>query len=172
MNCTVCGFISQMKKLKIHLDLVTSNVQFWHKSCLIIKDKRCSQNKFRFKIMEMINVNYFDEINQQFELSWKKLSEIADQVNIHEDKTRRSVKKLHRCLKWCNAYAFLQSYCGNIIKSYSSHYAILIKKFWIEYGERNFYTDLPPTPAAFFEWYCDSRTIHEERTMFQNVLNS
>lgn len=117
----------------------------------------------------MLNVNYCEEINQQFERSWKRLSEMAEESSKEQDKTRHNVKKLHRCLKWCTAYAFLQSYCGEIIKPYSTHYGILIKKFWVAYCEKFFSADLPPTPQQFFEWYCDSNTIKDEKVMFQTV---
>lgn len=105
------------------------------------------------------------EINKRFERSWESMSKaLSHEKGLPQD-TKRAVRRLKRCLRWCTAYSILQTYCGNIIKLYEENAALIIKKFWIDYWSLHFYEDIPPTPKEFFEWYCDSDTIEEERAI-------
>lgn len=116
--------------------------------------------------MKTLDQHYIDEINKKFESSWEKISKTAHVHTEHGDKMKQTLSRLHSCLKWSTAYAFLQSHCANIIKPYIQDANIVIKRFWVEYGEKNLKSDCPPTPKEFFEWYCDSQTIQEDRLMF------
>lgn len=100
------------------------------------------------------------EINNRFQLSWELLSTCPSPKS--SDRTRESISRLNRSLKWALAYTNLRSYCGQIIKPYSQHYSIIIKRFWVQYFEYNFLSDKPPVIQDFFEWYCDSSIIKEE----------
>lgn|GEM_PF-903111 len=104
-----------------------------------------------------------DEINNKFHLSWKLLANVIEKESGLNNRTDRAIMKLTRCLKWSLAYAHLRNYCGYVIKPFSDQYAVIIKKFWIQYFEQYFSKDIPPMAKDFFEWYCDSETILEER---------
>ena len=116
--------------------------------------------------MKTLNKNYIDEINKRFESSWERISNGSFRRSENGDKMKQTITRLHSCLKWSTAYAFLQSHCASIIKPYTLEANIIIKRFWVEYGEKNFEKECPPTPKEFFEWYCDSQTIREDRYMF------
>lgn len=100
------------------------------------------------------------EINRRFEQSWEQISSSAEQY--YGNKTERSLKKLKRCLRWCTAYSMLQAQCLPLLRPFHEQPLAIIKWFWVEYGENNWISDIPPTPREFMEWYCDSLTIREE----------
>ena len=110
------------------------------------------------------------EINNRFQLSWEILSTNSNYKPAVCNKTQEALSKMNRCLKWSLAYANLRNYCGDIIKPYSHQYAMIIKKFWVQYFERNFLLDLPPAPKDFFEWYCDSNIIKEEDFLLKKCV--
>jgi hypothetical protein len=120
--------------------------------------------------MYMPNIQNDADINDRFQESWKRLSETIENGRGAGHQTKRAVRRLQRCLKWCIAYAFLRSYCEKVIQPYSDRPAMTVKKFWVEYWERNFITNQPPTAKDFFEWYCDSRTIKEEQAVQMLIL--
>jgi len=117
--------------------------------------------------MKALRNKYISELDREFDSSWKKLALITE--NSEDDKMQKSIKRMHTNLKWSIAYAFLQNYCGEIIKPYSQYSSMIIKKFWIDYIEQFFMTNLPPTPQSFFEWYCDSKTIMEESCLLHAI---
>jgi len=110
-----------------------------------------------------------EEINSRFQLSWERLAKVVEKDRVSNNKTDRAIIRLERCLKWCLAYTHLRDYCGGIIMPFSEQYIVIIKKFWVQYFEQYFLTDIPPIPQDFFEWYCDSETIEEERKLNEKI---
>jgi len=106
------------------------------------------------------------EIDQRFEQTWALLAREAKHNKIGDNEDADlSIRKLMDCLKWCTAYAALQTTCSKIITPYHKQPGTIIKWFWIEYNEMHDFSDVPPTPADFFDWYCNSATIVRERSI-------
>ena len=101
-----------------------------------------------------------DEINRRFEYTWELISGIAEQQTANP--TEEALDKLKHCLKWSIAYSLLQEECFSVIQPFHQYPLAIIKWFWVEYGERHFPTDSPPTLKEFMEWYCDSDTIWQD----------
>lgn len=108
------------------------------------------------------------EIDDQFKKSWEQLSKNGRIEKKSLNKTEKAIQNLNRSLKWALAYANIRNYCGHIIKPYSPQSTLVIKRFWVHYFEQYFSKDRPPMPQDFFDWYCDSKTIHEERIILNN----
>lgn len=108
----------------------------------------------------------FTDIDQKFEQTWALLALEAKNNKIADDSSELSIKRLMGCLKWCTAYSAIQTECKKIIAPYHKQTDFIIKWFWIEYNEMHDFSDLPPTPTDFFEWYCNSYTIETERKIY------
>jgi len=111
-----------------------------------------------------------NNLDDRFEQTWAQLANEARKNKIGTEATEKSLSKLLTCLKWSTAYSVLQNQCLKVIQPFHEQANVIIKWFWVEYNETHHSSDFPPTPQEFFEWYCNSITIEQEKKMYS--LNS
>jgi hypothetical protein len=108
-----------------------------------------------------------NEIDERFEQTWAQLAKEAKKNKIGSADSEKSLRKLLLCLKWSTAYSVLQGQCLQVIQPFHKNANSIIKWFWVEYNEQHLFADYPPTPNDFFEWYCNSNTIEEEKKIYK-----
>lgn len=108
-----------------------------------------------------------NNLDNRFEQTWAQLANEAKKNKIGSAASEKSLRNLLLCLKWSTAYSVLQSQCLKVIQPFHEQANTIIKWFWVEYNETHSGSDFPPTPQEFFEWYCSSITIEEEKKMYR-----